>query len=304
MATLQNSCSACYKAQAPECCEYYLIGGLVPGTEYHVTATDTKGRVYDVDVDGEPVDENGNLKIVFPDGVNTVAQGNITIQLFLGSDLAQHLSLCNPQTLTTCDGEFTCIELAFYKMMPSPAPYWEILCLCDETPECDGMCGVPENDYGIDTITGVLTSLADSLPDSGAYLHVDAKIIILINDNQIVNLYTCCNGIAPFYKDPDGPYIFNEEDMVWEPLISYQPINADFGVSITIGGTIPDFSTGVMQVSTDSGATWGSISNSFTKDELAEGITVNTALTSYRSRLVVTLPNGCSYNSAENTLTE
>ena len=422
MATLENSCSTCYKATAPECAGYYLIGGLVPGTMIHAVVTDSRGWKYEVDVDDTPVDEDGNLNIVFPDGVNTVSNGFLTIQIFLQSDIAANKNLCNPQTFTTCDGDFDCIELSFYKTVETP-PFWQLLCLCDEDPVCEGMCGesiqgivgqdcnpiigayanievAPDGtavgqltveryidagdvqhihlyewltdtwvqridsssrisggffnifdidylftnwevsiDQGItwyDSTAGiaidqpvssitiwfrnivngcVYTNLPITPLDisvdvdlsgfSGYYLSPNSKVIYLYDQSVIVSAQECCSGIANLYPDMvNGPYQFNETTLEWEPMIVYTPSQFYPGTSIVISAEVPDFSLTKFQFSVDGGSTWGTMAAQYTKAELTTLLEIPIANMSYRSRLEVTLSDGCVFYSAENTLSE
>lgn len=311
MATLQNSCSACYKTSAPECVESYLIGGLTPGVTYHVVATDSRGIKYVVDND-EPCDVDGNITLVFPVDMNSAEIGTLTLQVF-NLDIVTSGSglLCNPETLTTCEGDFTCIELSFYKhsfdIGTGEGSIWQLLCLCPEDAVCDGMCSVPENGIDATEFLGIIDDVggltgADS--GKGFYLIHDAKAFVLVLEGKIAEIYTCCNGIIGYYVGTEGPHQFSEDTESWEPMFTYQATSWNFGVEVFFSGSIPEFATAAFQVSTDSGATWGTLKSGITSAKLAAEDSVNTALTSFKSRLLVTMPDGCSYPSAISTLTE
>lgn len=137
MATLEN-CQTCYKVSAPECADSYIISGLTPLTEIVAIATDRFGRTVRVD-DGNPVNADGELTIVFPDGMNAFHSRKLTIRLYALEDYENNRLLCDPIDLTICDVTYQCIELSFHRHSETITDV-TLICYCNGEPACELTC--------------------------------------------------------------------------------------------------------------------------------------------------------------------
>lgn len=218
MATLQNTCSVCYKATAPECAGSYSISGLTPDTEYVIVARSVKGHQWVIS-DAEPVDENGNLVFSFPEGVNSYATKTITVQLFLKATFKDQNNFCDPETFDVCEDPFTCIELSFYKSDHTFTAPFQLLCKCEEEDECPEILQTVSDitDAPIGTEIGQLT-LVKWIDGSG---------------NQYVNLY-----------EWDGA----DWVLVFDGNVKNASGFVDFNIDVIASN---------WEVSVDSGAVWG-----------------------------------------------
>ena len=137
MATLEN-CHTCYPVSAPECAESYIISGLTPADELVAIATDRFGRTSRVDNE-TPVNDDGELTLVFPDGMTAWHAPKLSIRLYYLSDYENNRQLCAPLTMTICDVEYTCINLSFHQHSEELASV-ALICQCTNN-DCPATCG-------------------------------------------------------------------------------------------------------------------------------------------------------------------
>jgi hypothetical protein len=162
------------------------------------------------------------------------------------------------------------------------------------------MCQHESDEFGFVGITTVTGGVPEG---NGSYLHTDSSVILTWENDVLINATACCAGIAAYYPDMNtGPFQFNET--TWVPMIITYLDTWGTGELITIHGEMPEFSTGICQISLDSGTSYYTIGESFTQEEFAIGITAPVTQLSFRWRILVTLANGCSYPSAQNTVFE
>jgi hypothetical protein len=136
MATLEN-CHTCYPVSAPECAESYIISGLTPADELVAIATDRFGRTSRVDNE-TPVNDDGELTLVFPDGMTAWHAPKLSIRLYRLSDYENNRQLCTPLTMTICDVDYSCITLSFHQHSEELASV-ALICQCTNV-LCDEIC--------------------------------------------------------------------------------------------------------------------------------------------------------------------
>lgn len=293
------TCSKCYEAKLPACSVNYLIGGFAPNVDYHVIATDRFGNKYEVDED-KPSDPDGNVSIIFPEGLAEAGSGVLKLEVFRAEDLSVDGAFCRPQTFTTCDQSYSCFNISFYNLTkadPGSIFNWKVNCPCNE------LC----YDCGADkTIIG----FSSSVSNEGWYMSEHYPSLIHYDEDANVIEAIACDQIAPysFYNDDGGPFIWDEGEAKNLPIFFYQPTGAEIGVNLTIYGTIlrwlSEDCTFILQASIDAGITIQTLSGPYNYQELQAGVTVPIAYPSYRSRLKITTPDGCVYYSNWNTQTE
>lgn len=294
---IDTTCSKCYEAKVPACAVNYLLGGFAPNVDYHVIATDRFGNKYEVDED-KPSDPDGNVSIIFPEGLAEAGSGVLKLEVFRAEDLSVDGAFCRPQAFTTCDQSYSCLNVSFYNLdRVGTIENWKINCPCNE------LC----YDCGADkTIIG----MSNNIYAEGWYIAEYANTILYFNEsNQVYNAVQC-SEVAPvkFYEERNGPYIFDTNESKWLPVFEYSVVGAEPNVSVSFTGTInrylSDDCTFILQISIDGGATVLNHAGPYNYQELQSGITASLTYPSYRSRLKITTPSGCVYYSVWETLTE